>query len=81
MRLKKFTEEKAALRTEIDQLHQQLISAKTQRRSGSQNGPVDEDDFEDAQSKRLKLRRKKPCHSLNRLFLLIIYYSQGRRTK
>lgn len=53
VRLKKFTEEKAALRTEIDQLHQQLISAKTQRRSGSQNGPVDDDDFEDAQSEHL----------------------------
>lgn len=50
MRLKKFTEEKQALRTEIEQLHQQLISAKTQRRSGSQNGPVDDEDYEDAQS-------------------------------
>ena len=49
VRLKKFTEEKQALRTEIEQLHQQLIAAKTQRRSGSQNGPVD-DDYEDAQS-------------------------------
>lgn len=50
MRLKKFTEEKQALRTEIEQLHQQLISAKTQRRSGSQNGPIDDEDYEDAQS-------------------------------
>lgn len=65
MRLKKFTEEKAALRTEIEQLHQQLISAKTQRRSGSQNGPVDDDDFEDAHSKRFEI--EKHCHPLNRL--------------
>lgn len=50
VRLKKFTEEKQALRTEIEQLHQQLISAKTQRRSGSQNGPIDDEDYEDAQS-------------------------------
>lgn len=51
VRLTKFTEEKQALRTEIEQLHQQLISAKTQRRSGSQNGPIDDEDYEDAQSK------------------------------
>lgn len=51
MRLKKFTEEKQTLRTEIEQLHQQLINAKTQRRSGSLNGPVNDEDYEDAQRK------------------------------
>lgn len=51
VRLKKFTEEKQSLRAEIEQLHQQLISAKTQRRSGSQNGPIDDEDYEDAQRK------------------------------
>ncbi|XP_055305165.1 leucine-rich repeat flightless-interacting protein 2 isoform X2 [Sitodiplosis mosellana] len=55
VRLKKFTEEKQALRTEIEQLHQQLIAAKTQRRSGSQNGPVDDEDYEDAQREANKL--------------------------
>ncbi|XP_031632227.1 leucine-rich repeat flightless-interacting protein 2 isoform X2 [Contarinia nasturtii] len=55
VRLKKFTEEKQALRTEIEQLHQQLISAKTQRRSGSQNGPIDDEDYEDAQREANKL--------------------------
>lgn len=51
VRLKKFTEEKQALRTEIEQLHQQLLNAKTQRRSGSLNGPVSDEDYEDAQRK------------------------------
>lgn len=50
VRLKKFTEEKNSLRDEIEQLHQQLINTKTQKRSGSQNGPVGEEDYEDAQS-------------------------------
>lgn len=54
VRLKKFTEEKQALRTEIEQLHQQLINAKTQRRSGSQNGPIEDEDYEDAQSNLFK---------------------------
>lgn len=53
MRLKKFTEEKQTLRTEIEQLHQQLLNAKTQRRSGSLNGPVSDEDYEDAQRKYL----------------------------
>lgn len=49
--MKKFTEEKQALRTEIEQLHQELINTKTQRRSGSLNGPVNDEDYEDAQRK------------------------------
>lgn len=64
MRLKKFTEEKQALRTEIEQLHQQLINAKTQRRSGSQNGPVGDEDYEDAQSNSNNIPN-------NRFFLII----------
>lgn len=50
MRLKKFAEEKISLKNEVQQLHQQLLDAKTQRRSGSQNGPLGDDDYEDAQS-------------------------------
>lgn len=34
----------------MQQLHQQLLDAKTQRRSGSLNGPLGDDDYEDAQS-------------------------------
>lgn len=50
VRLKKFNEEKQALKLEIEQLHEKLIDSKTQRRSGSLNGPTGDDDFEDAQS-------------------------------
>lgn len=49
--MKKFNEEKQALKLEIEQLHEKLIDSKTQRRSGSLNGPSGDDDFEDAQSK------------------------------
>lgn len=50
VRLKKFTEEKNSMKQEIEQLHQQLLEAKTQRRSGSLNGPCGDEDYEDAQS-------------------------------
>lgn len=53
VRLKKFTEEKNTMKQEIEQLHQQLLDAKTQRRSGSLNGPCGDEDYEDAQSKLL----------------------------
>lgn len=53
VRLKKFTEEKQSLKQEIEQLHQQLLEAKTQKRSGSTNGPSGDEDFEDAQSERI----------------------------
>lgn len=49
VRLKKFTEEKNSMKQEIEQLHQQLLEAKTQRRSGSMNGPCGDEDYEDAQ--------------------------------
>lgn len=38
------------MKQEIEQLHQQLLDAKTQRRSGSLNGPCGDEDYEDAQS-------------------------------
>lgn len=38
------------MKQEIEQLHQQLLEAKTQRRSGSLNGPCGDEDYEDAQS-------------------------------
>lgn len=33
----------------MQQLHQQLLDSKTQRRSGSMNGPLGDDDYEDVQ--------------------------------
>lgn len=50
VRLRKFNEEKQALKQEIDQLHEKLIDSKTKGRSGSLNGPSGDDDYEDAQS-------------------------------
>ncbi|XP_037025820.1 leucine-rich repeat flightless-interacting protein 2 isoform X3 [Bradysia coprophila] len=49
VRLKKFAEEKQSLKNEVQQLHQQLLDSKTQRRSGSLNGPLGDDDYEDVQ--------------------------------
>lgn len=49
VRLKKFAEEKQSLKNEVQQLHQQLLDSKTQRRSGSMNGPLGDDDYEDVQ--------------------------------
>ncbi|KAJ6638963.1 Leucine-rich repeat flightless-interacting protein 2, partial [Pseudolycoriella hygida] len=49
VRLKKFAEEKQTLKNELQQLHQQLLDSKTQRRSGSMNGPLGDDDYEDVQ--------------------------------
>lgn len=57
MRLKKFAEEKISLKNEVQQLHQQLLDAKTQRRSGSLNGPLGDDDYEDAQSNYCDIKR------------------------
>lgn len=70
VRLKKFTEEKTALKAEIEQLHQQLINAKTQRRSGSMNGPLGDDDYEDAQSK----LNKKLMNFFNFLKLILFLF-------
>lgn len=58
VRLKKFTEEKVSLKMEVQQLHQQLLEAKTQRRSGSMNGPLGDDDYEDVQSKYISVRSR-----------------------
>lgn len=38
------------MKQDIEQLHQQLLETKTQRRSGSLNGPCGDEDYEDAQS-------------------------------
>lgn len=50
VRLKKFTEEKQELQKEVNNLQQQLTDLKSQRRGGSMNGPVGNDDEWDAQS-------------------------------
>lgn len=50
VRLKKISQENQLLKNEIQQLHQQIIDLRTQRRSGSVNGPLGDDDLEDAQS-------------------------------
>lgn len=47
-----------SLKNEVQQLHQQLLEAKTQRRSGSMNGPLGDDDYEDVQSKYSSVSRK-----------------------
>ncbi|KAG4067723.1 hypothetical protein HA402_005495 [Bradysia odoriphaga] len=44
VRLKKFAEEKHSLKNEVQQLHQQLLDSKTQRRPGSMNGPLGDDE-------------------------------------
>lgn len=53
VRLRKFAEEKQTLRKDVQHLQQQLVEAKSQRKSGSLNGPLGDDDYEDAQSKRI----------------------------
>lgn len=51
VRLKRFAEEKSELQEEINKLRQQLNDTKHKgRRSGSLNGPLDDDEYEDAQS-------------------------------
>lgn len=51
MRLRRFAEEKSELQEEISKLRQQLNDTKHRgRRSGSLNGPLDDDEYEDAQS-------------------------------
>lgn len=55
VRLKKFAEEKQSLKNEVQQLHQQLLDSKTQRRSGSMNGPLGDDDYEDVQRNSFKI--------------------------
>lgn len=51
VRLKKFAQEKQTLKKDVQHLQQQLVEAKSQRKSGSLNGPLGDDDYEDAQSK------------------------------
>lgn len=56
IRLKKFAEDKRQLESEVQQLQQQLNDAKSQgRRSGSANGPLGDDDYEDAQRESNKM--------------------------
>ncbi|XP_037921729.1 leucine-rich repeat flightless-interacting protein 2 isoform X3 [Hermetia illucens] len=55
VRLKKFTEEKQELQKEVNNLQQQLTDLKSQRRGGSMNGPVGNDDEWDAQREANKL--------------------------
>jgi len=52
VRLKRFTEEKQELQSEVQKLSQQLADIKNKgKRVNSTNGPVEDEDFEDAQSK------------------------------
>lgn len=52
VRLKKFNEEKQQLENEVQQLQQKLLETKKPGwRSNSVNGPVGDEDYEDAQRK------------------------------
>lgn len=69
------------MKQEIEQLHQQLLEAKTQRRSGSLNGPCGDEDYEDAQSmsnRNFQLPESVPTNTNQNVLFL---FSKCRRSK
>lgn len=78
VRLKRFAEEKTSLKAEVQLLTQQLEEIRAQRRTGSTNGPLSDDDYEEAQRKRaFKLAQ---CNvSLN--FRCMFFCSSGEANK
>lgn len=78
VRLKRFADEKSSLKAEVQLLTGQLEEMRAQRRSGTTNGTLGDEEYEEAQSMSYRLTQKTATYSF-RLFVYCLAAGEANK--